>query len=68
MARLAELKREQDKAEDGLLRPLDADERTQLRDLLRRLAVAMAPANPCQVLAELKAASAPPPRGRRRRR
>jgi DNA-binding MarR family transcriptional regulator len=65
--RLAELCRGLRSAEDALLHPLDTDERTQLRDLLRRLAVAMAPVNPCQMIAELKATDAIHPRGRRRR-
>ena len=55
-------------AEDDLLQALDPDERTQLRELLRRLATSMAPVNPCQVMAELKGQEATHARTRRSRR
>jgi DNA-binding MarR family transcriptional regulator len=64
-ARLAELMCGLHNAEDALLEPLEPVERTQLRDLLRRLATAMAPVNPCQMMDAMKA---PEVHGRRRRR
>ena len=67
VARLAEFMCGLHNAEDGLLAPLDEEERTQLRDLLRRLATAMAPVNPCQVMEEMKAQGVIHT-GRRRRR
>jgi hypothetical protein len=45
--RLAELMCGLHRAEDTLLESLTSEERTQLRDLLGRLATAMAPVNPC---------------------
>ena len=67
VARLTEFMCGLHNAEDALLEPLDPAERTQLRDLLRRLATAMAPVNPCQVMEEMKAQGVLHT-GRRRRR
>lgn len=67
-ARLAEFMCGLHRAEDGLLDALDPDDRTQLRDLLRRLATAMAPVNPCQVMEGLKAQETTEARSRRSRR
>ena len=69
-ARLTELMCGLHSAEDDLLQPLDVEQRAQLRHLLRRLATSMAPANPCQVIEEVKGFGAAPTdsRGRRRRR
>jgi DNA-binding MarR family transcriptional regulator len=66
LARLAEFMCNLHNAEDEMLEALEPAERTQLRDLLRRLATAMAPVNPCQVMEELKAQGVT--HGRRRRR
>lgn len=66
-ARLAEFMCGLHNAEDSLLEPLDTDERTQLRAMLRRLAMAMAPANPCQVVEALKSQEQTHARRRRRR-
>jgi DNA-binding MarR family transcriptional regulator len=67
-ARLAELMCGLHSAEDDLLQPLDPEERTQLRDLLRRLATAMAPANPCEVAEQVKSFTTTLTRSRRRSR
>jgi DNA-binding MarR family transcriptional regulator len=65
--RLNELRCGLHKAEDGLLEPLEPEERAVLRDLLQRLAMTMAPGNPCQ-MAEQFAGAPTEVRGRRRRR
>ena len=64
-SRLAEFMCGLHRAEDDMLNPLDPEDRTHLRDLLRRLATTMAPANPCQVVEEFR--SNDRARGRRRR-
>ena len=48
LARLQQLKAGLRHVEDGLLGPLDDDDRAVLRTLLRRLATNLAPANPCE--------------------
>jgi len=53
-ARLAEFASGLHDAEDELLRPREPAECAQLRDLLRRLAVALAPVTPCQVMDSLR--------------
>ena len=68
VARLAEFMCGLHSAEDDLLQALDPDERKGLRDMLRRLATSMAPANPCQVMEGLKGPDAPHARSRRSRR
>lgn len=67
-ARLAELMCGLRSAEDELLQPLDAEEQTQLRKLLSRLATAMAPANPCEVAEQVKSFTASHTPRRRRSR
>ena len=67
-ARLAELMCGLHSAEDDLLQPLAPEERTQLRDLLRRLAEAMAPVNPCEVAEEVTSFTTAHTRSRRRSR
>jgi DNA-binding MarR family transcriptional regulator len=67
LSRLNELRCGLHKAEDGLLEPLETEERAVLRDLLHRLATTMAPGNPCQ-MAEQFAGAPTEVRGRRRRR
>ena len=67
LAQLAEFMCGLRSAEDSMLEPLEPEERTQLRDLLRRLATAMAPVNPCQVVDELKGQNTTHTRRRRRR-
>ncbi len=59
---LCDLERRFRSAEEHLLDPLDADERTVLRDLLQRLAMRadLPAASPCQVAEELAAADTPP--------
>ena len=61
LAQLAEFMCGLRSAEDSMLEPLEPEERTQLRDLLRRLATAMAPVNPCQVVEELRSRTRPTP-------
>jgi DNA-binding MarR family transcriptional regulator len=68
LSRLSELKRELQQVENSLLEPLDAEERTVLRELLQRLATRMAPANPCQLARECAEEVATEVRAKRRRR
>ena len=68
LSRLSELQRGLHEAEEGLLEPLGQEERTVLRELLQRLAVTMSPANPCQMIQQLEADTAPGLPGKRRRR
>lgn len=65
-ARLCALERALRGAEDAVLAPLTADERTVLRELLQRLALGAGLVNPCSVAEELRDAGAP--RGRDPRR
>ncbi|WP_226363675.1 MarR family winged helix-turn-helix transcriptional regulator [Pseudonocardia abyssalis] len=67
-ARLCAVERALRSAEDAVLAPLAADERTVLRDLLARIALGSAPVNPCQVAEELRAEQVSAPRGRGPRR
>lgn len=67
-ARLAEFMCGLRTAEDDLLDVLGPDERIQLRELLRRLATSLAPANPCQVMETLEGRDPVLARGRRGRR
>ena len=66
LALLSEVKATLRDVEDGLLAPLDEEERVVLRGLLRRLATNVAPANPCEIAREF-AEDGPAPRARPRR-
>jgi hypothetical protein len=55
-------------AEDELLEPLDEPDRVTLRTLLQRLATAIGPADPCQMMETIVEAGACDPTPRRRRR
>lgn len=66
LALLREVKATLRDVEDGLLAPLDEEERVVLRGLLRRLATNVAPANPCEIAREF-AESGSAPRARPRR-
>jgi DNA-binding MarR family transcriptional regulator len=66
LALLREVKATLRDVEDGLLAPLDDEERVVLRGMLRRLATNVAPANPCEIAREF-AESSPAARGRPRR-
>ena len=66
LALLREVKATLRDVEDGLLAPLDDEERVVLRGLLRRLATNVAPANPCEIAREF-AEGGPAPRVRPRR-
>ena len=68
LSRLGELQRGLHQAEEGLLEPLEHEERTVLRELLQRLAMTMSPANPCQMIQQLEAETAPDVPAKRRRR
>ncbi len=66
LALLREVKATLRDVEDGLLAPLDEEERVVLRGLLRRLATNVAPANPCEIAREFaESGSARPARPRR---
>jgi DNA-binding MarR family transcriptional regulator len=65
-ALLCEVKARLRDVEDGLLAPLDDDERVLLRGLLSRLATNVAPANPCDIAREF-ADDGPVARARPRR-
>ncbi len=52
LALLREVKATLRDVEDGLLAPLDDEERVVLRGMLRRLATNVAPANPCEIARE----------------
>ena len=65
-ALLAELKDVLRRTEDTLLEPLDEQERVTLRTLLQRLARAIGPADPCQLIKTIMQSDvAGPPRRRR---
>ena len=66
LALLREVKATLRDVEDGLLAPLDDEERVVLRGMLRRLATNVAPANPCEIAREF-AEGSPAARGRPRR-
>jgi DNA-binding MarR family transcriptional regulator len=66
LALLREVKATLRDVEDGLLAPLDDEERVVLRGLLRRLATNVAPANPCEIAREF-AEGGPAPGVRPRR-
>ena len=65
---LNELKRRLRDAEENLLQPLDEEERRVLRTLLHRLAISLAPADPCQVMKAIEAQDVDDAPARRRRR
>jgi DNA-binding MarR family transcriptional regulator len=66
-ALLAELREELGHAEERLLEPLDEQDRVTFRSLLQRLARAVGPADPCQMLQTIMQAGAGTPARRRRR-
>lgn len=68
LTRLAELRCSLRLAEESLLGALAEEERTALREMLYRLAEAMAPSNPCELARELEEQTAASVRSRRRRR